>query len=115
MKQKSRTISRCPSFSPTQPFRNELATHREGITSRMNTLYERYSHLRLTYAIRLEQREIDALQSVLDGIYIKNGVVSISDIENLTYHVKNVNESLFLKLKHASFPELLATVDILGF
>jgi hypothetical protein len=38
-------ISRNPSFTPSPKLRAHLNSHREGVTERLNNIFDRYAHL----------------------------------------------------------------------
>jgi hypothetical protein len=114
-----REISRNPSFTPSPKLRAHLNEHREGVTERLNNLFDRYDHLVRSCAIPLEPAEKQVLLNVMSGSF-----VDPSFIECLAQEVLDSDDysegtpaaiSLYGKCKIASYPVLLATIERLGF
>ncbi|WLP18239.1 hypothetical protein Q8725_08395 [Klebsiella michiganensis] len=115
----SREISRNPSFTPSPKLRAHLNGHRDGVTERLNNLFDRYDHLMRSCSIPLEPEEKHVLMNVLNGSFIEP-----SFIEHLAQEVIDSDDylngvtaarSLFEKLRAASYPQLLATVERAGY
>ncbi|EPH1169782.1 hypothetical protein ACYB06_28285, partial [Klebsiella pneumoniae] len=47
-------ISRNPSFTPSPKLRAHLNSHREGVTERLNNIFDRYAHLVRACALPLD-------------------------------------------------------------
>lgn len=112
-------ISRTPSFSPSPKLRAHLNDHREGVTARLNNIFDRYDHLCRSRSLQLNADERQVLLNVLSG-----SVVEPSFIEYLAQEVIDSSEylsgvpaaiSLYEKCRSADYPALLATVERLGF
>ncbi|HCZ9102098.1 TPA: hypothetical protein O4G09_005230 [Klebsiella michiganensis] len=115
----SREISRNPSFTPSPKLRAHLNEHREGVTERLNNLFDRYDHLVRSCAIPLEPAEKQVLLNVLSGSFVEP-----SFIECLAQEVLDSDDyaegtpaaiSLYEKCKANAYPALLATIERLGF
>lgn len=111
-------ISRNPSFTPSPKLRIHLNAHREGVTERLNNLFDRYDHLIRSCAIPLEPEEKQVLLNVLSGSFVEP-----SFIEHLAQEILDSDDyaggspaaiSLYDKCKNTTYPELLATVERLG-
>ncbi|EAT2607833.1 hypothetical protein EJN23_17610 [Salmonella enterica] len=112
-------ISRNPSFTPSPKLRAHLNGHREGVTKRLNTLFDRFDHLVLTQSLLLEPDEKQVLLNILSGSFVEP-----SFIEHLAQEVADSDDylsgsgaarTLYDKCAGASYPALLATVERLGF
>lgn len=115
----SREIPRTPSFSPSPKLRSHFNEHREGVTERLNNMFDRYEHLCRSCALQLEPGEKQVLLNVLSGSFVEP-----SFIECLAQEVLDSDDyedgvdaaiSLYKKCKTADYPSLLATVERLGF
>lgn len=115
----SREISRNPSFTPSPKLRAHLNSHREGVTERLNNIFDRYDHLNRSCALQLEPDEKQVLLNVLSG-----SLVEPSLIEHLSQEVIDSSDylngsvaarTLYEKCRVADYPTLLATVERLGF
>lgn len=115
----SREISRNPSFTPSPKLRAHLNEHREGVTERLNNLFDRYDHLVRSCAIPLEPAEKQVLLNVLSGSFVEP-----SFIEHLAQEVLDSDDyadgspaarNLYEKCKATTYPALLATIERLGF
>lgn len=114
----AKEISRNPSFTPSPKLRDHLNTHREGVTERLNNIFDRYEHLTRSCSLALEPEEKQVLINVLSGSY-----VDPSFIEYLAQEVIDSDDyingnpaakSLYEKCKSASYAELLSTVERAG-
>lgn len=114
----SREISRNPSFTPSPKLRAHLNEHREGVTERLNNLFDRYDHLVRSCAIPLKPAEKQVLLNVLSGSFVEP-----SFIEYLAQEVLDSDDyiagnaaaaSLYEKCKSATYHQLLSTVERLG-
>lgn len=112
-------LSRNPSFTPSPKLRDNLESRKEGTTSRLNQIWDRYSHLQIQSGIHLEPEEKLVLLNILSGAYIDP-----SFIEHLAHEVIDSDDyladtdaakTLYKKTKNASYAELLATIERLGF
>ena len=101
-------ISRNPSFTPSPKLRAHLNSHREGVTERLNNIFDRYAHLVRACALPLDDDETQVLLNVLNG-----SVVEPAFIEYLADYLKGIPaaESLYEKCLSATYPQLLATVE----
>ncbi|MFP8722990.1 hypothetical protein ACLH1H_27375, partial [Klebsiella sp. 1SHAk5cef] len=54
-------ISRNPSFTPSPKLRAHLNSHREGVTERLNNIFDRYAHLVRACALPLDAEETQVL------------------------------------------------------
>ena len=86
-------ISRNPSFTPSPKLRAHLNSHREGVTERLNNIFDRYAHLVRACALPLDKDETQVLLN-LEGI--------------------PAAKSLYEKCQSATYPQLLATVERLN-
>lgn len=115
----SREISRNPSFTPSPKLRDHLNEHREGVTERLNNLFDRYDHLVRSCAIPLEPAEKQVLLNVLSGSFVEPSFIECLAQEVLDsddYAEGNSSaKSLYEKCKSATYPQLLAIVERLGF
>lgn len=112
-------LSRNPSFTPSPKLRGNLESRSEGTTERLNQIWVRYEYLQMQSGIHLEPEEKQVLLNVLSG-----SLVSPSFIEHLAHEIIDSDDycegisaavSLYGKTKNASYAELLATVERLGF
>ena len=112
-------LSRNPSFTPSPSLRNNLEYRKEGTTERINQIWDRYKYLQMQAGIHLELAEKQVLLNVLTG-----SLIEPSFIECLAHEVidsddyidgSDAAKTLYEKTKNASYAELLATVDRLGF
>ena len=108
-------ISRNPSFTPSPKLRAHLNSHREGVTERLNNIFDRYAHLVRVCAIPLDDDETQVLLNVLSG-----SVVEPAFIEYLAQEIRDSDDylegipaakSLYEKCQSATYPQLLATVE----
>ena len=115
----SREISRNPSFTPSPKLRAHLNGHNDGVTERINKIFDRYDHLVRSCALKLEPGEKQVLLNVLSGAFVEplyieciaQEVLDSEDYESGDPAAK----SLYEKCASATYPELLATVERLGF
>ena len=112
-------LSRNPSFTPSPKLRTNLESRSEGTTERLNQIWDRYEYLQMQSGIHLEPAEKQVLLNVLSGSYIEP-----SFIEHLAHEVIDSDDylagtdaakTLYEKAKNASYAELLATIERLGF
>ena len=115
----SREISRNPSFTPSPKLRAHLNEHREGVTERLNNIFDRYDHLCRSRSLQLEPGEKQVLLNILSG-----SLVEPSFIEHLSQEVIDSSDylngseeaiSLYEKCRGSDYPTLLATIERLGF
>ncbi|MBW6049315.1 hypothetical protein D2912_22890 [Klebsiella pneumoniae] len=104
-------ISRNPSFTPSPKLRAHLNSHREGVTERLNNIFDRYAHLVRACALPLDDDETQVLLNVLNG-----SVVEPAFIEYLAQEIRDLEgipaaKSLYEKCYSATYPQLLATVE----
>lgn len=115
----TKELSRNPSFTPSPKFRAHLTGHREGTTERLNNLYDRYDHLTRSCAIPLEPEEKQVLLSVLSGSVVEPAFIEYLAQEVLDSDAYAEGEpaavSLYEKCRNAAYPQLLSTVERLGF
>ncbi len=64
-------ISRNPSFTPSPKLRAHLNSHREGVTERLNNIFDRYAHLVRACALPLDDDETQVLLNVLSGSVVE--------------------------------------------
>ena len=64
-------ISRNPSFTPSPNLRAHLNSHREGVTERLNNIFDRYAHLVRACALPLDKDETQVLLNVLNGSVVE--------------------------------------------
>ena len=111
-------ISRNPSFTPSPKLRAHLNSHREGVTERLNNIFDRYAHLVRACALPLDADETQVLLNVLNG-----SVVEPAFIEYLAQEIRDSDDylegipaakSLYEKCQSATYPQLLATVERLN-
>lgn len=112
-------LSRNPSFTPSPKLRANLESRSEGTTERLNQIWDRYEHLQMQSGIHLEPEEKQVLLRVLTGSFIEP-----SFIEHLAHEIIDSDDyiagidaakKLYEKTKNASYAELLATIERLGF
>jgi hypothetical protein len=112
-------LPRNPSFTPSPKLRADLEARKEGTTERLNQIWDRYEYLQLQAGIHLDPDEKQVLLNVLSGSFIEP-----SFIEHLAHEIidsddyidgNSAAKSLYDKVKNASYAELLATVERLGF
>ena len=108
-------ISRNPSFTPSPKLRAHLNSHREGVTKRLNNIFDRYAHLVRAFGLPLYAEETQVLLNVLNG-----SVVEPAFIEYLAQEIRDSDDylegipaakSLYEKCQSATYPQLLATVE----
>ena len=112
-------LPRNPSFTPSPKLRANLEERREGTTERLNQIWDRYEYLQLQAGIHLESAEKQVLLNVLSGSFIEP-----SFIEHLAHEIIDSDDyiegidtakTLYEKVKNATYAELLATVERLGY
>ena len=82
-------ISRNPSFTPSPKLRAHLNSHREGVTERLNNIFDRYAHLVRACALPLDAEETQVLLNVLNG-----SVVEPAFIEYLAQEIRDSDDYL---------------------
>ncbi len=82
-------ISRNPSFTPSPKLRAHLNSHREGVTERLNNIFDRYAHLVRACALPLDDEETQVLLNVLNG-----SVVEPAFIEYLAQEIRDSDDYL---------------------
>ena len=112
-------ITRNPSFTPSPQLRDNLESRKEGTTERLNQIWDRYNYLQQQSGIHLEPAEKQVLVNLLSGSFIEP-----SFIEHLAHEVIDSDDyidgvdaakSLYNKTENASYAELLATIERMGF
>lgn len=115
----TKEISRNPSFTPSPKLREHLNTHREGVTERINNIFDRYDYLARSCSLQLEPEEKQVLLNILSGSFVEP-----SFIQHLAQEVIDSDDymdgnpaavSLYEKCKSAMYPQLLATIERMGF
>ena len=108
-------ISRNPSFTPSPKLRAHLNSHREGVTERLNNIFDRYAHLVRACAIPLDDGETQVLLNVLSGSVVEPAFIEYlaQEIRDSDYYLEGIPaaESLYEKCLSATYPQLLATVE----
>ncbi|MDU6133467.1 MAG: hypothetical protein E6639_27975 [Klebsiella pneumoniae] len=99
-------ISRNPSFTPSPKLRAHLNSHREGVTERLNNIFDRYAHLVRACALPLDKDETQVLLNVLNGSVVEDSDDYLEGIP--------AAKSLYEKCQSATYPQLLATVERLN-
>ncbi|MDU3850642.1 MAG: hypothetical protein E7G74_22590 [Citrobacter koseri] len=99
-------ISRNPSFTPSPNLRAHLNSHREGVTERLNNIFDRYAHLVRACALPLDKDETQVLLNVLNGSVVEPAFIEYQGIP--------AAKSLYEKCQSATYPQLLATVERLN-
>lgn len=114
----SREISRNPSFTPSPKLREHLNSHHEGVTERLNNMFDRYEHLTRSSAIALEPDEKQVLLNVLSGSYVDPSFIEYlaQEVVDSDDYMENnpAAKSLYDKCKNASYAELHSTIERLG-
>ncbi|EIX9185688.1 TPA: hypothetical protein MI403_24935 [Klebsiella pneumoniae] len=114
----TREISRNPSFTPSPKLRAHLNEHREGVTERLNNMFDRYDHLLRSCALTLEPDEKQVLLNVLSGSFVEPAFIEYlaqEVIDSDDYIDGNpAASSLYEKFRNATYPQLLATVERIG-
>lgn len=115
----SREIARNPSFTPSPKLRTHLNEHREGVTQRINNIFDRYDHLLRSCALPLEPAEKQVLKNILSGSYIEPSFIEYlaAEVIDSDDYIGGVPAALTLyeKCKTADYATLLSTVERLGF
>lgn len=111
----SREISRNPSFTPSPKLRAHLNEHSEGVTERLNNIYDRYDYLVRSCTLELEPDEKQVLLNVLSGSFIEPAFIEYLAQEVLDsddyMRGSKAARSLYEKCKSSNYPTLLATVE----
>ncbi|MEC5504978.1 hypothetical protein P9911_003825 [Klebsiella oxytoca] len=112
-------ISRTPSLSPSPKLREHLNKHREGVTERINNIYDRYDYMIRSCALELEPAEKRVLFNILSSSFVEPSFIehlSHEIIDSADYEDRNPAAlSLYEKCKSASYVQLLATVERAGY
>ena len=113
-----KSLRRNVSISLTKEVRNDFESRFDGPTERVNNLVERMEYLAMRYAIHLEPKE----KAVLLGILVTELEITPILIETLAkkvldseYYYLGEKEAhtLYKKMKDATYPQLLGTVESL--
>lgn len=108
-------ISRNPSFTPSPQLRNDLNSNSNGVTYRLNQIWDRYEYIIRTQSLELSVDELQLLKSILNGTFIDPVL-----IDNLYSEITDSDEylagdetakSLADKVKSANYMQLLATIE----
>lgn len=114
-------LPRNPSFTPSPRLRRDLERHhgKGGTTTRINQIWDRYSHLINADALELDEAERQVLLNVLCG-----SLIDITFILCLEQEVRDCDDylegvpaakTLLEKVIAASYGQRLATIEALGF
>ena len=108
-------ISRNPSFTPSPQLRNDLNSNQNGVTARLNQIWDRYEYIIKTQSIKLSSDESFILKSILSGsfidpVLIDNLYSEITDSEEYLSGDETA-KSLANKFENASYAQLLATIE----
>lgn len=111
-------LPRNPSITPSTSLRQNLESREEGVTERLNQIWERYQYICSSAQIELELEEIELLKHILDG-----AVVDSVFIKNLEFNVlnskqfqenKTIARTLFKKIGKSDVVAKLALIEKLG-
>lgn len=108
-------ISRNPSFTPSPQLRKDLNSDSNGVTYRLNQIWDRYEYIIRTQSLALSPDEIQLLKSILNGTFITPVLIDnlcseIMDSEEYLAGNKTA-KSLADKFKSASYVQSLATIE----
>ncbi|UIP28911.1 hypothetical protein [Photobacterium sp. TLY01] len=113
------TISRNPSFTPSPTLRKNLERSKQGVTARLNQIWDRYEHLLRSDAIELTPQEIEVLHNVCQGSFIEPSWIECLQLEIMDSDRYAENDaaatSLYQKLSTANYAQKLALVERLGY
>lgn len=108
-------ISRNPSFTPSPQLRDDLNNNKNGVTARLNQIWDRYEYLIKTESIQLSADELFLLKSILSGTYIDPVLIAnlSAEITDSEEYLENdeTAKSLAEKFKNASYSQSLATIE----
>lgn len=108
-------ISRNPSFTPSPQLRNDLNSNPNGVTYRLNQIWDRYEYIIRTQSLELSIDEIHLLNSILNGTFIDPVLIDnlySEIIDSDEYLAGNeIAKSLADKFKSASYEQSLATIE----
>lgn len=108
-------ISRNPSFTPSPQLRNDLNSNQNGVTARLNQIWDRYEYIIKTQSIQLSADESLLLKSILSGSFIDPVLIDnlYSEITDSDEYLENneIAKSLAEKFKNASYSQSLATIE----
>lgn len=112
-------LPRNPSITPSPSLRQNLESRKEGVTERLNVIWERYQYICAESQLDLELEEIELLKAILDGvvvdaIFIKNLEFNILDSQ-LFKDNREVGKRLFKKVCKANFVSKLSIIEKLGY
>lgn len=112
-------LSRNPSFTPSPKLRVNLESRREGTTGRLNQIWDRYEYLQIESGIHLEPGEKQVLMNILSGSFVEPSFIAClaHEVIDSDDYIAGTDaaKTLYEKTKNASYAELLATVERLGF
>lgn len=108
-------ISRNPSFTPSPQLRNDLNGNSNGVTYRLNQIWDRYEYIIKTQSLDLSVDEFQLLKSILNGTFIDPVLIDnlySEIIDSDEYLAGNeIAKSLAEKFKSASYEQSLATIE----
>lgn len=119
--QQDKPLARNPSFTPSPSLRRDLEQHHRalGTTGRLNQIWDRYSHLVRSEALRLDDAERQVLLNVLSG-----SLVDVNFLTGLELEVRDSDDyvegvaaarTLLEKISAATYGQRLATIEAVGF
>lgn len=114
-------LGRNPSITPSPSLRRNLERHHGGLgtTGRINQIWDRYTYLVRTEALRLTDGERQVLLNVMTG-----SLIDVNFLTGLELEVRDSDDyeqgvdaarTLLFKIEQAGFGARLATVEMLGF
>ncbi|EMK1731274.1 hypothetical protein V8N76_004580 [Salmonella enterica] len=107
------------SIYPTEPLRDHLENCPQGKSNRINQMYDRYESIIRHCSLELEPDERQALLNVLQGKHADQTLIRFlakEVLEGADYAAgSEAAKRLYLKLKTADYPALLATVERAGY
>ena len=119
-------LIRNPSITPSPKLREYIEQRAEkygesGATGRINDLFDRYQVMRKELAISLTEDEKTIIRAMLHGVALNDAQFSIAcmalkqDCFDDEYSEMSSINSLQNKLQAASLPQIMATIDLLGY
>lgn len=107
------------SIYPSDALRDHLELHATSRTRRINQIWDRYDSIIGDCSLELEPDERQALTNALTGKFIDQTAIRFLAkiiLESDDYAAgSEAAKRLYLKLKGATYPELLATIERAGF
>lgn len=108
-------ISRNPSFTPSPQLRNDLNSNSNGVTYRLNQMWDRYEYIIRTQSLDLSIDELQLLKSILSGTFVDPVLIDnlySEIIDSDEYLAGNeIAKSLADKFKSANYMQSLATIE----